>query len=514
LTKFLSIVSITKNDLSGIERTIKSISGQSSVDIELIIVAPAGDPVFGSQYLQNSMLETRAIYQSGQGIYNAMNDGLNLAIGDYVTFLNGGDELFDLDGCLAEISNDHKSDVLLFDTIEQDDSEIRGTNWYYKKTRTADTIDHSMPTHHQSFIYKTALAKSVMYDESFLYAGDYDFTARVLDIAESVMCFNRPFSIFHLGGISQQVSRKKMFVEIDRVKKGPLNHSYVTRRIFAFKHCILHLLRFRFARLYKWLRYNSAICKNCLGALKKKTCGIHVCDKCKIGYSQTSKKVNYTDETHQSASDPRWKEFSQRDIALIQGFLPKNILANKRILEIGPGSGTLLEQLKNIGCRSLSFCEANVNLAESLCDKGFSQALSPFECDDLEKLLDVMKEYDLIIFNHVVEHFDDPVKFLQTIDSKVHADLLFFQTDYTSGLAQILGGFWPGLQLKQHRAHFSIVAFSKLFRHHRLMSLPYWLDYRPRKWNLPNLVKFMIEKCIKYNIFRKEDAFVVYLTRE
>jgi len=92
----LTIITINYNNLSGLQKTLKSVLNQTSKNFEYIIVD--GSSTDGSievikQYENSSIEYFSWISESDSGIYNAMNKGIGLAKGEYIQFLNSGDIL-------------------------------------------------------------------------------------------------------------------------------------------------------------------------------------------------------------------------------------------------------------------------------------------------------------------------------------------------------------------------------------------------------------------------------------
>ena len=89
----LSIVTINYNDAIGLERTIQSVITQTFKDFEYIIID--GNSTDGSKEIIKKYSEKIqvAISEPDTGIYNAMNKGAALAKGEYLLFLNSGDNL-------------------------------------------------------------------------------------------------------------------------------------------------------------------------------------------------------------------------------------------------------------------------------------------------------------------------------------------------------------------------------------------------------------------------------------
>ena len=90
----LSIITIVYNNVRDIERTMLSVLNQTYSNIEYILVdgASADGTLEIIQRYQDRL--SKVISEKDAGIYDAMNKGLALASGDYVLFMNSGDELF------------------------------------------------------------------------------------------------------------------------------------------------------------------------------------------------------------------------------------------------------------------------------------------------------------------------------------------------------------------------------------------------------------------------------------
>ena len=89
----LTIITINRNNAAGLERTLRSVAGQSCRDFEYIVIDGASTdssvevikglaPVFGDRLKWVSEPDT--------GIYNAQNKGIRMASGQYLEFLNSG----------------------------------------------------------------------------------------------------------------------------------------------------------------------------------------------------------------------------------------------------------------------------------------------------------------------------------------------------------------------------------------------------------------------------------------
>jgi glycosyltransferase involved in cell wall biosynthesis len=122
----LSIITINYNNLEGLKRTYESVVSQTCQDFEWIIID--GGSTDGSKDFIEEHQAQFAYWCSepDKGIYNAMNKGIVKATGEYLQFLNSGDNLVD-DKVIEEfLALGWEEDVVSGDIIlDGDINEIR-----------------------------------------------------------------------------------------------------------------------------------------------------------------------------------------------------------------------------------------------------------------------------------------------------------------------------------------------------------------------------------------------------
>lgn len=176
MSKF-SIITITKDNPDGLARTRRSVESQSFKNYEWIVIDGAAEP--------------------DNGIYDAMNKGLDRASGEYVIFMNAGD-CFAGESVLDSVAR-FRGDMIYGDAIEAG---------HLKKSRHHTQIAKGMITHHQAIFYRRAAVKGLRYDESYPIAADYKFTIEVLAKADCVASIPAPLCIFETGGVSQRRAKQ------------------------------------------------------------------------------------------------------------------------------------------------------------------------------------------------------------------------------------------------------------------------------------------------------------------
>lgn len=93
----ISIITITYNAEEFLERTIESIKLQTVKDFEYILIDGGSKDGTMTIVNQNAEIFDTVISEKDNGLYDAMNKGLKLATGEYVWFMNAGDQIAEPD---------------------------------------------------------------------------------------------------------------------------------------------------------------------------------------------------------------------------------------------------------------------------------------------------------------------------------------------------------------------------------------------------------------------------------
>lgn len=208
----ISVITITKNDLVGLELTIKSINQSilgeiKKFNVEHLIVVNNQDlptirhleemayrPVVGNS--------RKIIMQSGKGIGNAFNVGLQAASGKVVTFLNSGDiytQSFKLYSAYQSFLSDGW-DWAYGGVISVSRSKILLGRRRAKEINLSAFL-FGNPINHQSAFYSSDLIRDVgSYSESI---GALDFEYNIRCMLKSIV-FPLPFYVceFDVTGLS------------------------------------------------------------------------------------------------------------------------------------------------------------------------------------------------------------------------------------------------------------------------------------------------------------------------
>lgn len=175
MTKTLTIITVTKNCIKTISRTLDSIKKIKNEAIEYIVVDGMSDDGTQEVLNKNKNFIDKLITEKDTGIYNAMNKGAFLAEGKYILFLNGDDEIVsEKFEKVIDYLTKKKPSILCCKT------KAYNMNGEFN-TLVAKPIRllfyNSIP--HPSTFVATNLQKKFKFREDLKIASDYDFFLRM-----------------------------------------------------------------------------------------------------------------------------------------------------------------------------------------------------------------------------------------------------------------------------------------------------------------------------------------------
>lgn len=207
MKKLLSIVTINRNNKSGLQKTLDSIFNQPGLDYESIVVDGASDD--GSVDIIKSRADQISKWSSepDRGIYDAQNKGLAIARGEYVIFLNSGDRFHDvhvLEKVYPELDG---TDIVYGDLLIVEPSR----SWvkkYNEKISFSYFLRDTLP-HQAAFIKRSLFSKTGPYDESLKIIADWKFFLdAICRYNASVKYLNHVISDYDFTGISSNIENE------------------------------------------------------------------------------------------------------------------------------------------------------------------------------------------------------------------------------------------------------------------------------------------------------------------
>lgn len=238
----ISIITVVFNAADVLERTILSVANQSFKNVEHIILD--GGSTDGTLEVLKKHNDVIAYWKSERdaGIYDAMNKAQSLASGNFLMFLNAGDEFVNL-GTLAHCFSvcSPTTEVLYGDTVITDSA---GKPLKLRQHRPPQNLKYTdlrygMLVCHQSIIVRRN--KSVNYNTDYKIAADIDWAIRTLKACSSIQNTHIAISSFMEGGMSTIHKRRGLTERYAILKKhfgtipNLLAHAYMALRLLWYK---------------------------------------------------------------------------------------------------------------------------------------------------------------------------------------------------------------------------------------------------------------------------------------
>lgn len=248
----LSVITVCKNEVNGIRRTLESITNQVFQDYELLVIDGASTD--GTVEVINEYRAKISHFKSeaDQGIYAAQNQGVRAATGEYLLFINGGDAIHD-DQVLQDVFyTKPNADIIYGDLLieEHDGTETRG---YTPGEITLDFMLRGTLWHPVSFIRKSLFDELGLYDENLKIAADYEFFLNAILVrGVETSHIDRVIARFNLDGVG---SNPSMAAQHDKER------THIQRKYFS--EPVLRM----FEELEKYRLHNELISQK-LGSLE------------------------------------------------------------------------------------------------------------------------------------------------------------------------------------------------------------------------------------------------------
>lgn len=193
----LSVITITKDDPAGLARTLTSTAGwrQHSGAEYIVVDGSSARPRTAHDGI-------RVLVQQSSGIAGAFNDGLRVARGEWVWFLNGGDALHPglsrewLFALLAATAADIVVGSVHYDgDVAPHPSRLLREQW--------PPLICWIP-HPAALVRREVLMRAGGFDERWRIAADFDLWLRLLHQDVRVDVVSVPFALFDINGVSQR----------------------------------------------------------------------------------------------------------------------------------------------------------------------------------------------------------------------------------------------------------------------------------------------------------------------
>lgn len=201
----LSVITVVYNDEKNIERTIQSVLRQTYPHIEYIIIDGASKDNTINIINKYKDQIAKIVSEHDKGIYDAMNKAIKIATGDYLLFMNSGDEIY------AAHTVDHlfalsaDADIYYGETeMINDQLESLGRRRHQAPEKfTWKSFKYGMSICHQAIYVKRSLAG--YYDnQTYQLSADIDWVLDIAKKSKKIVNGHAYVAKYLVGGMSKK----------------------------------------------------------------------------------------------------------------------------------------------------------------------------------------------------------------------------------------------------------------------------------------------------------------------
>lgn len=219
---WLTVITVVRDDEQGFAQTAASVGRQSLAGVEWVVVDGSANR-YSVPSIINSITTAipQYVWQQPQGIYAAMNRGIEFANGEYLFFANAGDT-FATHNVIAQLHEIIMSaqPEWLVGLVEIEESSRRvvvSSAWDFDKERE-HYFSRGLFAPHQGTVARTSLIKECGgFDTKFDIAADYLLFLR-LSVTTQPLMTELVIGRFVEGGVSTKHWRKS-FAEFHRARR-------------------------------------------------------------------------------------------------------------------------------------------------------------------------------------------------------------------------------------------------------------------------------------------------------
>jgi glycosyltransferase involved in cell wall biosynthesis len=198
----LNIITVTKDDLDGLKKTLQSTALLRQKDdvLQIVVDSSRGETRKSVESLLKDKMNVNYLWQEPSGISAAFNLGLENVSGEWVWFLNGGDEIHeDLEPeFFFNLLLKNSADAIIFQVKNMQSKKI----YRHPELWAVWPPVLSWIPHPSTITRRSLYEKYGYFDKSYKIAMDYEFWIRCFARDVVVDLVSIPVSRFDQSGVS------------------------------------------------------------------------------------------------------------------------------------------------------------------------------------------------------------------------------------------------------------------------------------------------------------------------
>jgi glycosyltransferase involved in cell wall biosynthesis len=224
-----TIITVSYNAVDTIESTIKSVLSQDYNDIEYIIIDGNSSDGTKEIILQYENKISKWISEKDNGIYDAMNKGIQFATGDIIGILNA-DDLYSSNDIISKVVQQFtqsNADALYADLKYVLKNDITKTIRFWKSGEYTDGkfLNGWMPPHPTFFVKKDIYNQLGLYRTDMPSAADYELMLRYIHVNKVKLTYLPELvTIMREGGVSNKSIMNRWKANRDDLRAWQVNN--------------------------------------------------------------------------------------------------------------------------------------------------------------------------------------------------------------------------------------------------------------------------------------------------
>ena len=233
----ITIVTVCYNAEETIKNTIESVLSQNYCNYEYIVIdgkSTDNTLTILTDYRKAFKEKGIGYYISSEkdnGIYDAMNKGIEHSSGDWIIFMNADDSFYSSD-VLTQVFD---KDLANYDVVYGDCMRNDGNGSYLLKANPVETLPKQMPFMHQSVFVKRGLCLKYKFDLSYRLCADYNFFFTLYAEGYKFLQTDCIICNYSISGISGKALIKAQKEVISIKKKFGIQYPITNKDRFKWK---------------------------------------------------------------------------------------------------------------------------------------------------------------------------------------------------------------------------------------------------------------------------------------
>jgi glycosyltransferase involved in cell wall biosynthesis len=219
---WLTVVTVVKDDPQGLEVTLDSLQQQNLAEVEYIVIDSSRDRTAVVDLVNSRGIDKSVVHWvEPEGIYAAMNQGVQISSGEYIYFANAGDAFASPNvlSNIHEVIVQQAPDWLMgpIEIREQSGRVVTSPQWDFAEEQSRLFARGLFAPHQGTFVRTSVVRNLGGFDTTFEIGADYALFLRLTQLSDPAVV-DFPIARFSEGGAST-INWKKSFREFHRARR-------------------------------------------------------------------------------------------------------------------------------------------------------------------------------------------------------------------------------------------------------------------------------------------------------